>query len=90
MICASRLAELLDRVDSGLTARQRKLLAAVGLPESIKALDSEELLAAMQRDKKVVDGRLRFVLPTRLGHVELVEQVPTESVRRVWREAGAG
>jgi 3-dehydroquinate synthase len=35
----------------------------------------------MQHDKKVEHGRLRFVLPTRLGHVELVGNVAEEDVR---------
>jgi 3-dehydroquinate synthase len=34
----------------------------------------------MYRDKKVADGRLRFVLPDRFGHVDLVEDVPDELV----------
>jgi 3-dehydroquinate synthase len=34
-------------------------------------------------DKKTVAGRLRFVLPTRLGHVELVDNVPEIEVRAV-------
>ena len=35
----------------------------------------------MMHDKKVQHGRLRFVLPTRLGHVELVAGVKSEDVR---------
>ena len=34
----------------------------------------------MHRDKKVAAGRLRFVLPDRIGHVELVGDVPDEDV----------
>jgi 3-dehydroquinate synthase len=37
----------------------------------------------MQRDKKALHGRLRFVLPTRIGHVELVSDVPEADVRAV-------
>jgi 3-dehydroquinate synthase len=43
---------------------------------------ADRLLDIMARDKKTVAGRLRFVLPTRIGHVELVETVPPELVRR--------
>jgi 3-dehydroquinate synthase len=36
----------------------------------------------MGRDKKAVGGRLRFVLPSRIGHVELVDDVAPDLVRR--------
>jgi 3-dehydroquinate synthase len=35
----------------------------------------------MYRDKKAEAGRLRFVLPDRLGHVELVADVDEQLVR---------
>jgi len=81
MLCASRLAERVGRVDSELTRRQQDLLAALGLPVDMPDLDRDILVDAMQRDKKVAHGRLRFVLPTKMGHVELVSDVPKEDVR---------
>jgi 3-dehydroquinate synthase len=80
MLCASRLAERLGRIDHELTRRQHKLLARVGLPVDLPALDHREILNVMSRDKKVEHGRLRFVLPTRLGHVELVAGVAADDV----------
>ena len=81
MLCASRLAERLGRVSTELTARQRALLMALGLPVSVPQVDHELLLTAMAHDKKVEHGRLRFVLPSRMGHVELVADVPVDAVR---------
>lgn len=75
MICASRLAELLGRVPADLTERQHRLLSALGLPVELPDLPREALLEAMRHDKKVEHGQLRFVLPSRLGHVELVRDV---------------
>jgi len=43
----------------------------------------------MQRDKKVEHGRLRFVLPTRMGHVELVSGIDDRLVADVLRAEGA-
>ena len=80
MLCAAQLAERLGRIDSSVTRRQRELLAAIGLPTDAPDLDDADVLAALQRDKKVAHGRLRFVLPSRLGHVELVGDIPAESV----------
>jgi 3-dehydroquinate synthase len=83
MICASRLAESLGRVNAQLTDRQRRLLLGLGLPIEVAGLDPEQLLAAMQHDKKTEQGQLRFVLPDRLGHVELVAGVDAAMVRQV-------
>jgi 3-dehydroquinate synthase len=81
MQCASRLAEGLHRVDAHLTQRQHDLLTALGLPVAVPELDHDELIAAMQHDKKTEGGRLRFVLPTRLGQVNLVPDVEPALVR---------
>ena len=81
MLCASRLAESLGRVDSELTRRQHDLLVELGLPVEVPEADRDELAAAMQHDKKVEHGRLRFVLPTKMGHVELVGDVDPQRAK---------
>jgi 3-dehydroquinate synthase len=85
MVCASRLAERLGRIDAAMTARQESLLAAFGLPTRLPEIDTDEILRAMMRDKKVQHGELRFVLPQRLGQVELVGGVEAGEVLAVLR-----
>lgn len=81
MICAARLAEAVARVDGQFTNRLRKLLSALELPVDLPSIDREALLSAMDHDKKVEHGRLNFVLPSRLGHVELVRDIDRIAVR---------
>ena len=81
MVCASRLAERLGRIGGDVTQRQLALLAKLRLPTAISGLDHDALLAAMHRDKKTEHGRLRFVLPSRLGAVEVVGDVAEADVR---------
>lgn len=83
MVCASRLAERLGRIGADITQRQQRLLGALGLPVELPGLDAGVLLDVMSHDKKTQHGRLRFVLPTRLGVVELVEDVPPDQVLAV-------
>lgn len=81
MLCASRLAERLGRITAEDTARQHDLLMALNLPVVMPDVDATDMLAAMRHDKKVAAGKLRFVLPSRIGHVELVGDVNEEDVR---------
>ena len=80
MMCAARLAERLGRIDAKFVTRQRALLEAVKLPLAVPDVDRDELIELMYRDKKVERGKLRFVLPTRMGHVELVRDVAADEV----------
>ena len=82
MLLASRLAERLGRIDAGLTERQRRLLAAWTSPPSA-GCRSDLVLKTMMHDKKVQHGKLRFVLPSGLGQVDLVGDVSAEQVRAV-------
>ena len=90
MICASRLAASMGRIESAVTDRQLALLAQFQLPVQLPDLDVEEMIQLMRRDKKSQHGELRFVLPASLGQVELVEGVDLELVRSAIQESQAG
>lgn len=84
MTCAARLAEKLGRIGPELGYRQKALLESFSLPTSPKpGWATDDLLAVMKRDKKAAAGRMRFVLPTRIGEVQLVGDVPESLVRDV-------
>lgn len=87
MVCASRLAERCGLIDADITERQRRLLQTFALPIAPRRWPVEELLAVMRIDKKAVAGRLRFVLPRRLGEAALFDDVPEEEVRQVLENA---
>jgi 3-dehydroquinate synthase len=80
MMCAARLAQRLGRVDASFVDRQHRLLEAFQLPLSVPNVAHDELIELMYRDKKTERGRLRFVLPSRLGRVELVPDVVTDDI----------
>jgi 3-dehydroquinate synthase len=80
MMCAARLAARLGRVDAAFVQRQRKLLEVFGMPLAVPDVEHDEVIELMYRDKKAERGKLRFVLPTRLGHVELVNDVGTDDI----------
>jgi len=86
MICASRLAERHGLIPSSITDRQRKLLQAFHLPTAPDAWPIDQLLETMRSDKKSLAGKMRFVLPKRLGEVALFDDVPEADVRQVLEE----
>jgi 3-dehydroquinate synthase len=90
MLCASRLAERLGRIDADVTRRQRELLSALRLPVELPDVDHDEMLHLMARDKKTEHGHLRFVLPSRLGHVELVGGIERADVLAAMRSSECG
>ena len=60
----------------GLTSVLPGSVQAFGLPTEVPAdWPADALVAVMRRDKKAEAGDLRFVLPSRLGHVETVAGV---------------
>ena len=68
----------------------RDVLNRLQLPTNLKAaISMDRLLAAMNHDKKKVDGRLRLILPSGIGSVEIVENVPVEVIAGAWRAVGA-
>ena len=75
MLCASRLAERLGRFDRKSTERQAMLLQNLGLPVTVPPVEHENVLKAFRSDKKSEGNNLRFILPSRIGKVELVEHI---------------
>jgi 3-dehydroquinate synthetase len=49
-------------------------------------LTSDDLVNAMQADKKRVGARLRFVLPRALGEVVIVDDVTQDEVKQIIEE----
>ena len=84
MVCAARLAERHGRCDAAVGDRIESLLNRLKLPTKPAAgWDAGELLESMARDKKAEAGRLRFVLPTRIGEAVAADDVPEGLVRAV-------
>lgn len=81
MVAESRLAEQVGWIDSSVTRRIEGLLRRFDLPTTLPETKLETLWPAMARDKKNRSGKIRFVLPRRLGHVELTD-VPSEAELR--------
>lgn len=64
--------------------RIRALLSKVNLPVSApKSMDYAAFIKHMKRDKKVIAGQLRFVLPTSIGTAEVIANVPMKTLMEI-------
>lgn len=91
LVAALRLSSRLGLLqDAGLAGRLAQLQRTLGLPTRLAdlglPLDRSAILSAMGRDKKVVGGRLRLVLPLAVEAVVVVDDVPSADVAAVLAE----
>jgi 3-dehydroquinate synthase len=82
MAGAAHLAVELKMLDDASRQRIVALIERAGLPARGLALDLDAVVNAMAFDKKVKSGKLRFILPDRIGHVVIRDDVPVDLVRR--------
>ena len=81
-IAAARMAHDLKMLDENSVSRIVATVARAGLLTTEKRLNSKEVVDAMIYDKKVRAGKVRFVLPDRIGHVVIRDDVPVDFVLR--------
>jgi 3-dehydroquinate synthase len=81
MTAASFVATKLGLIDQAERQRIVALIDRAGLPTSNMTLDVDAVIDAMWFDKKVKSGKLRLVLPGRIGHAVIRDDVPAALVR---------
>ena len=81
MIAAARLAGSRNLLDQNSVDRIVALIKSAGLHVSGLKLPLDEVMKAMLFDKKVKSGKIRFVLPDRIGHVVIRDDIPENLVR---------
>jgi 3-dehydroquinate synthase len=75
-IMAADLSQRLEWLSAEDLLRVRKLFERTGLPVVGPKLGAEKYLQLMGLDKKVADGKIRFVLLKSLGHAVITGDVP--------------
>lgn len=81
MRAAARLSKNMGWLSAKDLDRIENLLDRLGLPSEVKKLDVDQVLATMASDKKVSGGKLRLVLPKKIGNVVLTDEVPAAVLR---------
>ncbi|HEY8464658.1 MAG TPA: 3-dehydroquinate synthase [Bacillota bacterium] len=89
MLAAVRIADRLQLLeDTGLESSLTQMLQELNLPVTLPGLAVDELIHRLYLDKKVEYGKLRWVMPQRIGKVTVTTAVPESVVAEVLIEMG--
>lgn len=89
LVAAARLSQELGLVKPAVVYAVTQALKAHGLPVRLQErITLRSLMDAMQRDKKVRAGKLRFVVLNRIGQADTRDSVESGLVEHVWRQVG--
>ncbi|HEX6974854.1 MAG TPA: 3-dehydroquinate synthase [Vicinamibacterales bacterium] len=80
MLVAAELGVMRGTLSADARARLASLIVQMGPLPPIGDLAAADMLEAMKRDKKVVAGRLHYVLPTAIGATVVVTDVTEEEL----------
>jgi 3-dehydroquinate synthase len=83
MVAAAKISSRLGLLDNVEVTRLEKLIREAGLPVRIPELDKKKLIQAMGHDKKVRQGKVRFVLLKSIGEAFVTDNVPSALVEEV-------
>lgn len=89
MVAAAKIAGRLRLLDDDVVTRLVALLEKLGLPTEVAGLPAPKIVDALAIDKKVIGGRVNFVLPDKLGKVVIKDDVSLSLVKQVLNEMGA-
>ncbi|MDQ2713305.1 MAG: 3-dehydroquinate synthase [Chloroflexota bacterium] len=80
MVAAALIAQRAGLFPAAEAARQNRLLEALGLPIAYRGpLSVQDILAAIQLDKKVTRKKVRWIMPRQIGEV-IVTSMPGDLV----------
>lgn len=82
MIAATHLAALRGMLSVDDALRISKTIHAYGPLPSARDLNIGHLIARLASDKKTLQGKVHFVLPTRIGEVSVVSGIEPDLIRR--------
>lgn len=80
MRVAGRISQDLGLWNQNDLKRLETLINRAGLPKKIKKIKLNQILKCMQHDKKFKSGKNKFVLPTQIGRVKIVEGISMEII----------
>ncbi|MFB2781211.1 3-dehydroquinate synthase [Shewanella mangrovisoli] len=83
-VLAAQTAKSMGLIDESIVRRIVQLFHAFDLPVTApESMDFDSFIKHMRRDKKVLGGQIRLVLPTAIGRADVFSQVPESTLEQV-------
>ena len=82
MVAAARISTGLGILDKNELIRLKNLIARAGLPTETTGFQPDRILQAIKHDKKMLQGKIRFVLPRSIGNVFITDEVDASMIER--------
>jgi len=89
MLAAAKIANRMGMLDKNELLGLNRLIQRAGLPTKMPDLKVEEIVQAITHDKKILRGKVRFILPKSLGSVFITDEVSLSLVEQIlvdWNE----
>jgi 3-dehydroquinate synthase len=88
MLVAAELAVAREVLDEGDRDALAAVIASLGPLPPIGDISIAQVLDAMKHDKKMVAGRLHYVLPTAIGATAIVDDVSESEMKKALKRVG--
>ena len=89
MLAAAKISSKLGILNKNELLSLKSLIQRAGLPTRIPNLKVDKITQAIKHDKKILMGKIRFVLPKSLGKVFITDEVSLSLVEQIlvnWNE----
>jgi len=84
MVLATKLAVLRNWITASECSRIQRLLMLFNLPIIGPAdMSADRYIKHMQHDKKVLSGKMRFIVPTSIGSAKVIDDVKNEELTTI-------
>lgn len=83
MLAAARISNKQGILDNNELSRLKSVIKRAGLPTQMPNLELKKIIQAIEHDKKILRGKIRFVLPKSIGSVFITDEVSLSLVEEV-------
>lgn len=83
MLAAARMSNQMDIFSNKELLRLKSIIEMAGLPTEVPDIRLEQVIQAIEHDKKVLRSKIRFILPRAIGSVFITDDISLSLVEKI-------